>query len=121
MHDSLVWAAWGFGGAVVFASSQLIPVIFGDNEVTPPTKARAWARFVVALLFGPLAAGAFTADVVRWSGKSMGAVAVALAIGLSANALWPMFVDEAGKGVKRFIGGWLKGLGSQMTDEDGKQ
>jgi hypothetical protein len=117
----LVWAAFGFGGAFVFAASQVIPIVFGDNEVTTQARRRAWARFGVALLFGPLAAGALTGDVVRWSGNRMGAVAVALAIGLSANALWPVFVDEAGKGVKRWLGGWLKGLGSQMTDEDGKK
>ncbi len=86
--------------------------------MTPRLRNRALAQFVVAVIFGPLAAGAVTGEVVQLSDGRLGEPAVALVIGLSANALWPLLVDEMGKGLKRFIGGWLVGIGERMGKDD---
>lgn len=116
--EHLWWALWGLGGAAVYASSRFITAVWGDAEIDHRGRVRAWAQFAVALLFGPIAAGALTAELVRFSGGKMGAPAVALAIGISANALWPLFVEEAGKGFRRLIGSWFVALGERMSKEE---
>lgn len=116
--DNLAWALWGLGGAAMYAASRLITAIFGENEISPRMKARAWAQFVVALAFGPIAAAALTGEVLHRMGVKTSGPAVALVIGLSANALWPLVVDEMGKGFKRLLAGWLVAMGQRMSGDD---
>ena len=118
--NAYLWAAWGLGGAFVYASSRLITALFADAELTPRMRTKAWAQFAVAIVFGPLAAGAVTGEAVRLSGGKLGEAAVALVIGLSANALWPLLVDEAGKGLKRLIGGWFLATGERLAGKEDK-
>lgn len=116
--DNLAWALWGLGGAAVYAAQRLITAVLGENEIPTRLKARAWAQFFVALLFGPIAAAALTGEVMHRLGAKTSGPAVALVIGLSANALWPLVVDELGKGFKRLVAGWLVAMGQKMSGDD---
>ena len=111
-------ALWGFAGATFYAGTQLSTALWGgEGEPDLRHRKRAWSRFTLALFFGPLAAAALTRPAISFLLHGHGTVAaVGLAIGLSCNALWPLFVDGVGKEFGRALGAMLKRWGSALTN-----
>lgn len=113
MHQDLYIGLIGLCGAFVNAATRLSMAIFADQDPTPRQIARAWSQFVIALFFGPIAAIAFTPLIMNLTPK-VTREAVAVAIGLSANALWPVFVEGVIPAFKRVVGGWMVELGTAL-------
>lgn len=92
----IIYALWGFLGAVVYATTRLIAALYSLDGPLPARRARrAWAQWAVAVVTGPIAAAGFTATIVAWPWLRSVArpEAVALTLGLSSNTLWPILVD----------------------------
>lgn len=119
MRLAFAWAAlWGLAGAFVYASSRLITAILGETELGPRAVKRAWAEFAVALLFGPIAAAALTPPILGRLGQAATLPAVALAIGLCGNAVWPVFVAGLVPAFRRALARWLAELSAALGGED---
>jgi len=101
---SQAWA-WGFLGAVVYALSALIIKYWGDSPDLPNARKIAIGQFFVAIIFGPIAAEGFSSTIMIWVGNHASARAVELAVGLSANYLWPLIVGALGTRVSKHISG----------------
>lgn len=115
-HHIMV-AALGLAGAFMYAASRLVTVVLGDVEVSDRIKRRAWAQFGLALFFGPLAAWTCTPLLIA-KAPHASTPAVALAIGLTANVLWPVLVEGVVPAFRKGLGGWLRELAGSL-DRDG--
>ena len=95
---------WGLAGALIYAGSKLILAVFGGEPLSPRQQRRAWAQFVLAAFSGPVAAGGFSPTITHWLHGKADMTAVALAIGLSANVIWPVLVEGLGKRARIWAG-----------------
>lgn len=115
-------ALWGFAGATFYAGTQLTTALWGA-EASPDVRARKrlFARFFLAEFFGPVAAEALTRPAIALFGGHATIPAMGLAIGLSANALWPVFVGGMGQEFRKALGAMLKRWGAALSQgEDEK-
>lgn len=110
-------AFWGGCGACVYAGTQLTADLWG-GEAPPPERAKkkAVAKFGLAVFFGPIAATAITGPLIGFTGGRATIPAMALAVGLCCNGLWPVLVDGLGREVRRAVGGMLKRLGAAISN-----
>lgn len=114
-------ALWGAAGALFYAGTRLTTELWG-GEVEPDARAkkRAAARFCLAAFFGPIAAAALTQPTIKLIGGHGTVPAVALAIGLSCNALWPIFVNGLAKAMRSEIASLFKRLGAALSNGGGE-
>lgn len=117
MHQDLYIGLLGLCGAFVNAATRLSAAIFADQDPTTRQIARAWSQFGVSVFFGPIAAVVFTPVIVGMAPKAF-PPAVAVAVGLSANALWPLFVEGLVPAFKKKLGGWMVELGTAIGRSD---
>ncbi len=111
-------AVWGAAGAAVYAGTRLITALWGgDAEPDQRARTRAVARFLLAVFFGPVAASALTQPIMAAMGKGSTVPAVALAIGLSCNALWPLFVQGLNGEVRKAFGALFKRVGAALNGD----
>lgn len=93
---------WGFCGAFIYAATRFSTCLLRSFQ----TGERWWLCAVdagIAVLVGPVAAGAFTVTIQKLSGLSgvEHVPAVAATIGLLANPLAPGLTDVLAKGALR--------------------
>lgn len=118
MNQYIVMALLGFAGAFVNAASRLTATVWADETPSARQIARAWSQFGVAMLFGPVAAVAFTPWLVSLY-PNVKPEPVAVATGLMANVLWPVCVEGLVPAFRKALGGWLTDLGASLTDQGG--
>jgi hypothetical protein len=106
--DLLIWAAWGFLGAFVYAAPRLA-VVLGDRDGKP--MGGHIAEFCISLSFGPIFAAGFGPFAAGWANVKAGAElqAGALVIGMVANPVAPIILKLATGEIARRIGGASNG------------
>lgn len=112
-------AVWGLCGALFYSGMQLTTALWG-GETAPSDRARkrAYARFGLAIFFGPVAAAAMTTPIIRLAEGRATIPAVGLAVGLSANILWPLFVEGMGLELRKALAAFLKRIGAAIDKGD---
>ncbi len=108
MHMTMACEALlGFAGGFLYAISKLQTALCaGDTEPGPQARRRAWVQFCTYLYASPLITAIFTDPLVALLAPHASWPAVAVALGLVANALWPIFVTVASDEFKT----WLTGV-----------
>jgi hypothetical protein len=116
---SAVWpAAWGLAGAFVYAATRLISAVLGEAAATPRAVKRAWAEFVIALVFGPVAAAAMTPPLLVRFGAHANMASIALVIGLSGNLIWPAAIQWPA--LRKILAHWLNEIASAISKDPPK-
>ena len=119
MYQDIMIALLGLAGAFVNAATRLVAAVLGDQDITARQNARAWAQFWLALFFGPIAAVTFVPWILDAVPKTR-AAPVAIAVGLAANVLWPIFVEGVVPAFKTALSGWFHALGGALEQRDGE-
>lgn len=108
-------AFWGFWGSLIYAGGRLSSVLIGEARDHPEAVRRAWMQFVVAIIFGPVAAQAFGPQILDWIGHHTRPEATYFAIGLSVNSVWPTIEQMAWPSMMAWIGNQLQSVGKVMS------
>ena len=104
----LVFAEGGVGLAagVVYAVYTIGQELLGrDVAPTPKERKLAWLKVGLALFASPLFAMSFTESVLNKVGKNVTWPAVAVFIGISSNAIWPIAVKGLSDDTREWLGG----------------
>lgn len=103
---------WGFVGGVGYAGTRLSTTLWGALEVAPRARNLALSQFVVALFLSPFAGYAFT-PLIMAKFPSMALQPTALMIGLSFNAVWPLFVERGF--LRKLVSDFARGLANRLS------
>lgn len=97
-------ALWGLAGALIYAGARLIAQLLGAEVLTGRRTWRAVAQFTLAMVAGPAFAAALSSTVMKIAAAHADVDAVAFLLGLSANTIWPIFVDGVGRRARIWSG-----------------